>query len=84
MISPIPEKIIELFKNPPISNVDKIKRYDANMAILKEYILDLRSDIENLEGSLDNLKDAQKLFEAFRKIQEILNNTVKFPVPCGT
>jgi hypothetical protein len=83
IMNDIPDSIGGICQNPPKGYIEKSKRYDADLQVMNDYILNLRTDIQNLEGRLDSLKEAEKLFEALHKIQEILNETVEFPIPCG-
>jgi hypothetical protein len=82
VIPEIPKNIKDICQNIPNNNIEKAKRYDADIASLRNYILDLRTDLQNMQAHLDTLKNSEKHFEALRSIQQILNESVGFPVPC--
>jgi hypothetical protein len=41
VLSEIPKNIKDICQNPPINSIEKAKRYDADTASLRNYILDL-------------------------------------------
>lgn len=79
----LPENIVKILRDSPKNHIERAQRYENDVKILKEYIVDLQVDIDNLRGHLDNLKSADSYLETLRKIQSILNEDVGFPMPCG-
>jgi len=78
----IPIKVLGLFQNKPLNVIEKANRYNTDVDILKGYILDLRTDVDNLLGRLESLSTAEKYLGTLRKIQNIISEDVAFPIPC--
>jgi len=78
-----PESVSVVFYNSPENYIDRAKRYPEDRKVLLEYILDLEQENRNLQGELETLGEPRKHLETIRKIMNIINDDVGFPVPCG-
>lgn len=82
LLEEIPSDIVKIFKDKPANSVEKAKRYDEDMKKVSEYIDLLRTDMNNLLMRFGSLKTADQYLNTLKKIQDILNEDISFPVPC--
>jgi deoxyribodipyrimidine photolyase len=78
----VPQKIVDMFKSRPSNSIEKAKRYDSDVELLSRYIDELRNENASLLSRLENLSTEENYLNTLKKIQDILNEDVGFPIPC--